>query len=96
MFASVPSGSSATRATPVVQSGPICADGGSASSSPAQRRESWPCVRFDRVTCQERNQIERSINRLYQDRAIATRYEKLAVTFHTLLTSAAIRVWLNV
>ena len=49
---------------------------------------------FDRVAYRERNQVERLINRLKQYRAIATRYEKLAVTYHTLLVIAAIIMWL--
>ena len=53
-------------------------------------------VRFDRAAYRERNQIERTINRLKQFRAIATRYEKLAETFHALITLAAIRLWLPV
>lgn len=50
--------------------------------------------RFDRTAYRERNRVERLINRLKQCRAIATRYEKLAVTFHALLTIAAILIWL--
>ncbi len=50
--------------------------------------------RFDRAAYRERNQVERLINRLKQYRAIATRYEKLAVTYHTLLIIAAIIMWL--
>jgi transposase len=38
--------------------------------------------------------VERTINRLKQHRAIATRYEKLEVTFHALLTIACILLWL--
>ena len=38
--------------------------------------------------------IERTINRLKQHRAVATRYEKLETTYHALLTIAAILCWL--
>jgi transposase len=34
-------------------------------------------VRFDRAASRERNRVERTINRLKQHRAIATRDEKL-------------------
>lgn len=51
-------------------------------------------VRFDRTAYRERNVVERLINRLKQHRAIATRYEKLEVTFHALLTLACILLWL--
>ena len=51
-------------------------------------------MRFDRAAYRERNRIERTINRLKQHRAIATRYEKLAVTYHALVTIACILLWL--
>ena len=38
--------------------------------------------------------MERLFNRLKQYRAIATRYEKLAVTYHALLIIASILLWL--
>jgi len=51
-------------------------------------------VRFDRAAYRERNVVERTINRLKQHRAIATRYEKLQETYHALVTLAAILLWL--
>ena len=51
-------------------------------------------VRFDRTAYRERNVIERTINRLKQFRAVATRYDKLAVRYHANLTLAAIVLWL--
>lgn len=50
--------------------------------------------RFDRAAYRERNVVERTINRLKQHRAIATRYEKLEESFHALVTLAAILLWL--
>ncbi len=61
---------------------------------PRQRHEPRRGVRFDRAAYRERNQVERTINRLKQYRAIATRSEKLAETYHALLTLAAIQLWL--
>lgn len=61
---------------------------------PRRRTEHRRGVRFDRVAYRERNRIERLINRLKQHRAIATRYEKLAVSYHALLTIACILLWL--
>jgi transposase len=51
-------------------------------------------VRFDRAAHRERNVVERTINRLKQHRAIATRYDKLAARYHAMLTIAAILLWL--
>ena len=48
----------------------------------------------DPARYRQRNVVERAIARLKQHRAIATRYEKLAETYHALLTIAAILLWL--
>jgi transposase len=61
---------------------------------PRRRTEARQGVRFDRAAYRNRNRIERTINRLKQHRAIATRYEKLAITYHALLTIACILLWL--
>lgn len=61
---------------------------------PRRRTERRRGVRFDHAAYRERNRIERLINRLKQHRAIATRYEKLAITYHALLTIACILLWL--
>lgn len=61
---------------------------------PRRANESRRGTRFDRVAYRERNIVERTINRLKQHRAIATRYEKLEVTYHALLTIACILLWL--
>jgi len=47
---------------------------------PRQTLEPMRGVRFDRAAYRERNVVERTIRRLKRHRAIATRYEKLAVT----------------
>lgn len=49
---------------------------------------------FDRELYRERNKVERCINRLKQFRRVATRYEKLAVTYLAMVTIAAILIWL--
>jgi transposase len=61
---------------------------------PRRRTEARRGVRFDRAAYRDRNVVERLINRLKQHRAIATRYEKLEVSFHALLTMAGILLWL--
>jgi transposase len=58
------------------------------------KKDQRPNPRFDRTAYRERNQVERLFNRLKQYRAIATRYEKLAVTYHALLIIASILQWL--
>ena len=49
---------------------------------------------YDREAYRERNRIERAINRLKRYRRIATRYEKLAVTYLARVTMACILEWL--
>ena len=61
---------------------------------PRRMNEARPGVRFAREAYCARNVVERTINRLKQYRAIATRYEKLQETYHALLTIACILLWL--
>jgi transposase len=48
---------------------------------------------FDRAAYRERNRVERLINRLKQFRRVATRYEKLAVSYVAMVTLAAVLIW---
>jgi transposase len=50
---------------------------------------------FDSEIYKRRNEIERTINRLKNSRAVATRYDKRAYVFHGTVTTAAIRLWLR-
>ncbi|WP_217225162.1 IS5 family transposase [Streptomyces anulatus] len=50
---------------------------------------------FDRDHYRRRNEIERTINRLKNSRAVATRYDKRAYVFHGTVTAAAVRLWLG-
>jgi transposase len=56
-----------------------------------------PCQRsFDKAAYRERNQVERSINRLKGWRRVATRYEKRDVNYLAMVTIAAIVLqWLE-
>lgn len=49
---------------------------------------------FNREIYRQRNQVERTINRLKQFRRVATRYEKRAENYLAMLTIAAIVLWL--
>ncbi|WP_307671711.1 IS5 family transposase [Streptomyces sp. V2I9] len=50
---------------------------------------------FDPDHYRRRNEVERTINRLKNSRAVATRYDKRAYVFHGTVTAAAIRLWLR-
>lgn len=50
---------------------------------------------YDRAAYKRRNLIERCVNRLKQFRRIATRYEKTARAFLSMLCIAAARLWIK-
>ncbi|MEU5136999.1 IS5 family transposase [Streptomyces californicus] len=50
---------------------------------------------FDSEVYKRRNEVERTINRLKNSRAVATRYDKRAYVFHGTVTAAAVRLWLQ-
>ncbi|NMM25582.1 MAG: transposase [Phycicoccus sp.] len=52
-------------------------------------------VNYDRDTYKGRNVVERSFVRLKQWRALATRYDKLAIVYRTAAVLAAVITWLH-
>jgi transposase len=52
-------------------------------------------IEYDREAYKRRNLIERCVNRLKQFRRIATRYEKNARAFVSMLCIAAARLWIK-
>jgi transposase len=52
-------------------------------------------IAYDRQAYQRRNLIERCVNRLKQFRRIATRYEKTARAYLSMLCIAAARLWIK-
>jgi len=52
-------------------------------------------IEYDRDAYKRRNLIERCVNRLKQFRRIATRYEKTARAFLSMLCIAAAKLWMK-
>lgn len=52
-------------------------------------------IDHDRELYKERNQIERFFGRLKINRAIATRYDKLAESFLSMVRIASAKYWLK-
>jgi transposase len=50
---------------------------------------------FDRKRYRQRNQVERLMNRRKQFRAVATRFDKLAVRYQATIAVADIFIWLR-
>jgi hypothetical protein len=50
---------------------------------------------FDRERYRQRNQVERLMNRRKQFRAVATRFDKLAVRYQATVAVADIFIWLR-
>jgi transposase len=66
--------------------------GGWANIPPQRNRKGPIC--FSPCPYQDRNQVERFLNRIKHRRRIVTRYEKLAANFLAVVKRAAIRSWL--
>lgn len=50
---------------------------------------------FDSEICKRRNDVERTINRLRNSRAVAIRYDKRAYVFQRTVAITAVRRWLH-
>ena len=61
---------------------------------PSSRSRSQ-AIRYDKHLYQERNLVERFINKIKHYRRIATRYEKTALSFASMLFLVAAMIWLR-
>ncbi|MEU7728588.1 transposase [Streptomyces sp. NPDC040724] len=71
---------------------------GVALSVPIRAMGTWAARYADTVLAsiyRRRNEVERTINRLKNFRALATRFDKRAYVFYGTVTVAAIRLWLR-
>jgi transposase len=56
---------------------------------------SFATIPYDKHLCQERNLVERFINKIKHYRRIATRYEKTALSFASMLFLVGAMIWLR-
>jgi len=103
--APAPTGCWTTRPTPTEQSAPTCGAARSRPPSP-NRPATKPTVsgeaaradghhKFDAEIYQQRNVVERCINKLKGYRAVASRYDKRDYMYRATIDVASIRIWLR-
>lgn len=59
-----------------------------------RRRRGETLCHLDRTAYRRRNVVERCFNKLKQNKALATRYDKRARHYKALVTLACLRLWL--
>ncbi len=59
-----------------------------------RRQRGETLCRLDRTAYRRRNVVERCFNKLKQNKALATRYDKRARHYQALVTIACLRLWL--
>ena len=70
------------------------AEAGAQAVIPSSRSR-WQSIPYDKHIYQDRNLVERFINKIKHFRRIATRYEKTALSFASMLFLVGAMIWLR-
>ena len=73
----------------------VAIESGEAIAVIPPRRTRTTARRYDEHLYRERNLVERVFQKLKHYRRIATRYERLAITYQAMLSLVATVIWLN-